>query len=107
MRELVARVHGGRWAAALVTCLSVSMGSCVTGTASSRGDPLWEAREALSGRDYDAAFGLFRDLADQGHPEAEYRIGWMHFNGLCVSRDLEAGAWWFLLAAEAGFPQAQ
>jgi TPR repeat protein len=101
MRAGPGRNPRGRWVVALVACVSVSVGSCATGTTSSRADPLSDARSALSGGDYETAFKRFRDLADGGHPEAQFRIGWMCFYGLGVSRDPGEAARWYRKAAEA------
>ena len=45
--------------------------------------------------------------AEQGHAEAQYRLGNMYRDGLGVERDLEAAIHWYELAAEQGNANAQ
>jgi uncharacterized protein len=43
--------------------------------------PIEDARSAYKNKDYALALGLSRPLADEGDPEAEYRLGQRYVNG--------------------------
>ncbi len=38
----------------------------------------------------------------EGDPEADYHLGWIHFTGRGVPRNMARAAWWFERAARAG-----
>ncbi|MES2682856.1 MAG: tetratricopeptide repeat protein [Pseudomonadota bacterium] len=40
--------------------------------------------------------------AEAGYPQAQYQVGWMHYLGFGLQRDLEAAVSWFARAAEQG-----
>ena len=57
----------------------------------------------------DAAYirGDYRKAAEQGHAEAQFRLGAMYFSGDGVPRDDVGALKWYRLAAEQGHVEAQ
>ncbi len=53
-------------------------------------------------RDPQEAFRLYCLAHAEGDPEAAYHLGWLHFTGRGVPRDMARAAWWFRKAAEKG-----
>jgi predicted Ser/Thr protein kinase len=49
----------------------------------------------------------FRQAAQRGHADAQYRLGVMYANGQGVPRDYPQAAFWFRKAAAQGHPSAQ
>ena len=47
-------------------------------------------------------YGWFQKSADQGHKEAEYRVGLCHFKSQGAKFDQDLGCEWFLKSAEQG-----
>ena len=52
--------------------------------------------------DYEAAFKIFRPLAEQGNTAAEYNVGQMYRMGRGTTRDFAEAAKWYRLAAGQG-----
>lgn len=63
--------------------------------------------EAFEKKDYAAALREWRPLADQGHAEAQFRLGRMHEKGWGVAKDHEEALRWYRMAAEQGHEQAR
>jgi TPR repeat protein len=63
-------------------------------------DQLEDGIAALDRREYAAALGLLRPLAESGVPRAQLRLGLMHQKGLGVREDYVEAWKWFALAAE-------
>ena len=57
--------------------------------------------------DYENAFPLFREAADQGDAEAQYYLGLMYAEGLGVEQSYEKAAEWFQQSADQEFAKAQ
>lgn len=57
-------------------------------------------------RDPVMAAQLYCEAARDGHPDAQFRLGWMYANGRGVSRDDGIAASFFRLASEQQHPQA-
>jgi hypothetical protein len=57
--------------------------------------------------DYAKALSEWRPLADQGHAEAQYRLGKMHEKGWGTAKDSDAALRWYRLAAKQGHEQAK
>ena len=53
-------------------------------------------------RDYRQALRLYCLAEAENAAEAAYRLGWMHFAGRGVPRDMARAAWWFRKAAAKG-----
>jgi TPR repeat protein len=68
----------------------------------------WEDAVAAEERgDYQTALRLFRELAEQGHAEAQRKLGYMHDNGHGVRQNYAEAAKWYRMAAEQGDAKAQ
>jgi hypothetical protein len=57
--------------------------------------------------DYGTALKIFRTLADQGTPRAQFNVGIMYANGHGVVQDDEEALKWYRLAADQKDPDAQ
>ncbi len=53
-------------------------------------------------RDYRQALRLYCLAENENAAEAAYHLGWMHFSGRGVPRDMARAAWWFREAAAKG-----
>ena len=58
-------------------------------------------------QDYYEAFRWFKAAAEQGHAEAQYRLGICYDNGKGVKQDYKEAIRWYKAAAEQGHGQAQ
>ncbi len=56
---------------------------------------------------YDKALREWTPLAEKGNQQAQYNIGYMHFNGIGVPKEPSEAARWFAMAAEQGDASAQ
>lgn len=63
-------------------------------------------RAARAG-DYAAALRIWRPLAEDGDPGAQYGLAWLLAEGRGVKRDVDAAAHWCRKAADQGFAKAQ
>ena len=64
--------------------------------------------DAYDKGDYADALSEWKQLAEQGNADAQYKLGWMYGNGLDVPKNYEIAAkFWHLLAAEQGNSFAQ
>ena len=68
---------------------------------------LADAEAAYAAQNYGTAFALFRQAADQGSAEAQYRLGLMYRNGEGVAADTAAARQWLRRAADQGHPEAE
>ncbi len=57
--------------------------------------------------DYATALREFKPLAEQGHAEAEFRLGVMYEKGIGVPRDYVQAVKWYRKAADQGLAEAQ
>ena len=70
--------------------------------------PFEDADAAQDRHDYATALRLFRLLAHQGDPNAQYRLGLMYEHGQSVPQDLAPkAAAWYRPAADQGLKTAQ
>ena len=65
------------------------------------------ARSLLKKGDDDAAFRLYRDLAEQGYPAAQSTLGHLYYSGQGVPQDDAEAVTWFRKAADQGHADAQ
>ncbi len=72
--------------------LFLLLGLCA-GTA--RADPMEAAIEAYESGDYETALEILRPLAEQGHPDAQFRLGTMFDNGLGLPKDAVKAEYWY------------
>lgn len=66
-----------------------------------------DGHAAYDSGDYAAAYQIWKSLADQGSPSAQYGLGEMYSLGLGVSRDDPEAAKWFGMAASSDHAPAQ
>lgn len=66
-----------------------------------------DALAAYQTGNYVEAVRLFRALAEQGDPEAQYYLGYMYEKGQGVPKDHERMRTWYQRAADAGNAKAQ
>ncbi len=64
-------------------------------------------KRAAERHDYISAREIWRPLAAQGHPDAQYRLGGLYENGEGIKQDFAEAAKWYRLAAEQGLADAQ
>jgi len=68
----------------------------------------WEEAGAAYHRgDYATAYRLFKPMAQQGMPEAQFILGLMYDNGRGVAQNYATAVKWYRKAAEQGFAKAQ
>ncbi len=79
----------------LLSLLFVSCGALAA-------DELAEANRLLAAKDYGKALAMFNRLADAGNPDAQLRLGEMHWFGEGTGEDLDAARRWFEKSAAAG-----
>lgn len=66
-----------------------------------------QALLSMQAGDYAEAYYLWRPYADEGHPEAQYYLGWMYYNGHGLAiNDVKAKEWW-QLAVDQQYHEAQ
>lgn len=65
------------------------------------------ALAAARSGDMQAAWDIWKPLADAGDARAQANIGVMYDNGDVVEEDEAEAVRWFMLSAESGFPQGQ
>ena len=61
----------------------------------------------LSDEVYTKVFMLFEKAADQGHVDAQYKLGWMYYHGCGVEKDPSQEIKWYEKAAQQGHVNAQ
>lgn len=66
-----------------------------------------EALAAYQKQRYREAMRLFRPLAEQGDPQAQYYVGRMYEKGEGVRKDSDQVRRWYRRSAEAGYAPAQ
>lgn len=65
------------------------------------------AMRVLEDGDYDGAFELWHDAAEQGHAHAQYNLGIAYANGIGVVADIRQAIYWWRQAADQGNTDAQ
>jgi FOG: TPR repeat, SEL1 subfamily len=71
------------------------------------GDDYQDANDALNRGDFKTAHELWLPLAEQGNDKAQYRLGFMYYEGQGVPQDYKTAIKWYRLAAEQGNAIAQ
>jgi TPR repeat protein len=66
-----------------------------------------DAVEAYDRGDYKTAYGIWKELADQGDAHAQNRLGTMYAEGKGVPQDFAEVLTWYRKAAEQGYAKAQ
>lgn len=91
----------GRRVAALILVFSLlSAGSAIAG-------PFEDASEAYARGEYETAYRLFKPLAEQGLPDAQYKLAVMYDLGLGVPQNHTEAFKWYGKAADLGHADAQ
>lgn len=85
----------------------LSFAAVLMATSPGAADQFEDALSAYNRGDYTKALKLWRPLADQGMPRAQYDMGLLYFDGKGVSKDLREALRWFRLSADQGFTRAQ
>lgn len=80
-----------------------------TTKAANQGDLVAQLNLAFYWYREDDAKALFRfhQAATQGHPKAQYHLGWLYYEGRGIFPDYSQAAYWFRQAAEQGYSSAQ
>ncbi len=68
---------------------------------------LQKGSDAYKKGDFKAALREYRPLAEQGNPEAQFQMGFLHLQGKGVPKNLEVAADWYMRAAKQGNLSAQ
>jgi len=66
-----------------------------------------ESNKAFKLRDWETAYQGFRPLADEGNPDAQFKLGYLLRNGRGVEKNFPASVFWYRKAANAGHVRAQ
>jgi hypothetical protein len=75
--------------------------------AASAGDRFEEAVRAAEAGDYAEAFCIWKPMAQDGHREAQYNLGWMYANGYGLAVNEPQAIYWWRMAAEQGHHDAE
>ena len=70
-------------------------------------DPFQSAMDAYIAGNYQEAFRLFKEMAEQGNPIAQSELGAMYASGMGVPEDDREAVAWYRRAAEQGDAMAQ
>jgi len=70
-------------------------------------DLLAEGAAAFEAGNYDEAASIWRPLAEEGDPKAQFNLGLLHETGRGVTEDPAEAAMWYERAARQGVTQAQ
>ena len=89
---------------ALLGLLLLAPASCSGATAP---DGFEAGMQALTAGDYAEAYCRWKPLAEDGHAEAQYHLGWLYANGNGLSVDIEQALDWWGKAAAQGHADAQ
>ena len=66
-----------------------------------------KAFEAFDKKDFRTSFEIFKPLAEQGDPKAQFNLGFLYRIGQGVNQDYQKAYHWYLLSAEQGYAEAQ
>jgi len=93
--------------------LIVSVASCTTTTKLTKTETFInqatqyeKAKTAFNQKDYERTALLLKPLAEQGHADAEYSLGYLYHNGLGVPRNYKLSIQWLNVAAAKGNEKA-
>ena len=63
--------------------------------------------DAFNKKDYETAFNIFKNLAEQGHTKAQVHLGIMYDYGVGVTEDYKQAVAWYMKAAKKNDIEAQ
>ncbi len=89
----------------LASCFAVAV--LATASTVSARSPMEQGWAAYERGDYQLAAELIRPYAEDGDPEAQFKLGRMYQEGQGVQKDHAEAAKWYRRSAEAGQPFAQ
>lgn len=89
-----------------VICIFIVAVTCFTGCCK-RGPTVEEASKAYLAGNYETAAEIFTPKAEEGDPEAQVNIAFMHYCGLHVKQDFAKAALWYRKSAEQNNVTAQ
>jgi TPR repeat protein len=58
-------------------------------------------------KDYSAAMKWYLMAAQQGRPEAQFKVGYLYEQGLGVQKSKPAAVAWYQKSSQQGYPYAQ
>jgi uncharacterized protein YgiM (DUF1202 family) len=90
--------------ALLLCALLLGPASC---SAANAPDEFEAGMQALTAGDYAEAYCRWKPLAEGGHAEAQYHLGWLYANGNGLSVDIGRALDWWMKAAGQGHADAQ
>ena len=97
----------------LVISLIASVSACVTTTKPLKAKTTVDqtaqyekAKTAFNQKNYERAALLLKPLAEQGHADAQYALGYMYHNGLGVPRNYKLSTQWLAISAAKGNEKA-
>ena len=73
----------------------------------SKKDDFQDATDAYKRKDYETAYKLILQLAEQGNANAQFNLGIMYEHGQGVPQDYKEAVKWYRLSAEQGNASAQ
>jgi TPR repeat protein len=77
------------------------------GCAADRGGDFEAGMAAMLNGDYAEAYCRWKPLAERGHVEAQYNLGWLYANGNGMRVSIERALEWWMKAAAQGYGDAQ
>src|SRR4051812_21260441 len=86
----------------IVAAIMLVMSWFAAKVAAQYSDPWQAAAEAMKRDEYATAYELFRSLAEQGYPAAQFQLGFLYRTGWGVPRDYKEAFKWFHRAADHG-----
>ncbi len=103
-RSIDALIRTGR--GPLLVIALASAAGCATNGEAELSERVDAGREAYLQEDFETAFERLIVAAEQGHPQAQYTVGYMYYEGQGVARDEERAVAWRRRAAEGGHADA-
>lgn len=82
-------------------------GLCLLLAGSARAGAIEDAQAAYAAGDFTRAVALFKTLAEQGDPVAQYNLGVLYENGQGVPKDYVLAVDWYRKGADQGYAEAQ
>lgn len=101
LRAYLRRMTVNRWLHAILLALSVGAAFALAASESA------SALAAYQSKDYREAMRLFRPLAEQDDPQAQYYVGRMYEKGQGVRQEASEVVTWYRRSAEDGYAPAQ
>ena len=83
----------------IIACLCVATGVYA--------GALEDGHDAFDAKHYQEAYALWKPLAEQGDPDAQYNLGLLYMNGQGVEKNDRTALMWFTRAGQQGIADAQ